>query len=135
MPRQPRHTQWTDAACYHVLDRGHNRETVFLDDQDRAQFRTMLFRYRDRFDLRVYRYSLLGNHYHLLAQLPDPGRLSALMATLLKHAAKEAQEVDARWSASKRYAAIEEMSPAASMAAAHRVCGPATMGVMVLPAA
>ena len=28
MPRLPRRWQWTDAACYHLMDRGHNRETV-----------------------------------------------------------------------------------------------------------
>jgi hypothetical protein len=36
MPRIPRRRQWTDPACYHLMDRGHNRETVFHDDEDRA---------------------------------------------------------------------------------------------------
>ena len=39
MTRKPRCCQWTEAACYHVLDRGHNRETVF---RDRANFRHFL---------------------------------------------------------------------------------------------
>ena len=26
MPRVPRRWQWTEEACYHLMDRGHNRE-------------------------------------------------------------------------------------------------------------
>src|SRR5437870_3620615 len=84
MPRLPRRWQWTEAACYHLMDRGHNRESVFADDEDRARFLARLARYRDRFGLRLYHYGLMGNHFHLVAQLPEPRRLSALMAGLLR---------------------------------------------------
>jgi hypothetical protein len=47
MPRLARRWQWTDAACYHVLDRGHNRALIFADDKDRACFLGLLARYRD----------------------------------------------------------------------------------------
>ena len=33
MPRTPRQRQWTDAACYHLMNPRHNRETVFGDDE------------------------------------------------------------------------------------------------------
>ncbi len=26
--------QWTDEACYHVLNRGHDRERIFDDDEE-----------------------------------------------------------------------------------------------------
>lgn len=84
MPRAPRRQQWTDAACYHVLNRGHNRETVFGDDDDRRYFLGLLARYRDRFALRLYHYCLMSNHFHLLVQLPEPKRLSAMAAGLLR---------------------------------------------------
>ena len=35
MPRAARRHRWTEAACYHVLNRGHARETLFHDDSDR----------------------------------------------------------------------------------------------------
>jgi hypothetical protein len=38
MPHAARRSQWTEAACYHVLNRGHARETLFHDDADRATF-------------------------------------------------------------------------------------------------
>ena len=45
MPRIPRTKLWTDAACYHVINRGHNREIVFTDEQDFLYFKTLLARY------------------------------------------------------------------------------------------
>jgi putative transposase len=66
------------------MNRGHNRETVFSDDEDRNYFLDLLARYRERFDLRLYHYCLMDNHFHLLLQLAQPRRLSALMAGLLR---------------------------------------------------
>jgi len=83
MPRSARQKLWTDAACYHVLNRGHARETIFHDDDDRASFLGLLARYRNRFQFRLYHYCLMGNHFHLLLDLPDPRRLSGMMAGLL----------------------------------------------------
>jgi REP element-mobilizing transposase RayT len=71
MPRAGRRWLWTEAACYHLLNRGHARETLFHDDQDRSRFLELLARYRDRFDLRVYHYCLMDNHFHVLLQLAD----------------------------------------------------------------
>jgi hypothetical protein len=31
MPRQPRRQSWTEAACFHILNRGHNRDTLFAE--------------------------------------------------------------------------------------------------------
>jgi putative transposase len=111
MPRLPRREQWTDAACYHIMDRGHNRETVFLDDEDRGFFLKLLARYRDRFALRLYHYCLLDNHFHLLVQLPQPRRLSALMAGLLRaythHAHRRHGFVGRLWQGRFKSPAIE----------------------------
>ena len=38
MPRTPRRCQWTEEACYHLMGRGHNREMIFVDDEDRRAF-------------------------------------------------------------------------------------------------
>jgi putative transposase len=84
MPRTPRSRQWTDAACYHVMNRGHNRETVFGDDADRAYFLGLVARYKARFPMRLYHYCLMGNHFHLVFQLAEPRALSPLLAGLLR---------------------------------------------------
>jgi REP element-mobilizing transposase RayT len=72
MPRSARRFPWTQAACYHVLNRGHARETIIHDDADRLRFLELVARYRDRFAFRLYHYGLMDNHFHLLLQLPDP---------------------------------------------------------------
>jgi putative transposase len=83
MPRTARRYVFTPAACYHILNRGHARETIFHDDTDRLEFLALLDRYRRRFDFRLYHYCLLSNHFHLLLQLPDAKVLSSLLAGLM----------------------------------------------------
>jgi len=83
MARKPRSLLWTPSACYHVLNRGHARERIFHDDADREYFLSLLSRYRDRFGLAIFHYCLMDNHFHLLTQLPDARRLSALLAGML----------------------------------------------------
>jgi putative transposase len=82
MPRRARRHVWTRAACYHLLNRDHARETIFHDDDDRLRFLDLLARSRDRFGFRLYHYCLMGNHFHLLLQLPDARTLSPLLAGL-----------------------------------------------------
>lgn len=84
MTRVPRRWQWADEACYHLMDRGHNREAVFRDDEDRAAFLALVDRYRRRFGFRLFHYCLMTNHVHLLLQLDEPRQLSPLMAGLLR---------------------------------------------------
>jgi putative transposase len=74
---------WNQAACYHIMNRGQNRATLFADDRDFACFASLLARYCRRFDVQLYHYCLLRNHFHLLLQLPQPRQLSRLMAGLL----------------------------------------------------
>jgi putative transposase len=66
------------------MNRGHNRETVFADADDRRAFLGLLARYQKRYPLRLYHYCLMTNHFHLLLQLAEPKQLSALMAGLLR---------------------------------------------------
>jgi hypothetical protein len=55
-PRSPRRVLWNEAACYHVMNRGQNRATLFADDQDFEYFCALLARYGRRFDVRLYYY-------------------------------------------------------------------------------
>jgi hypothetical protein len=53
MPRKPRWMQLADHAAYHVMSRGHSRETLFADADDHRHFPMLL----DRQVL-----NLLGHH-------------------------------------------------------------------------
>src|SRR5258708_2433025 len=84
MPRIPRRFQWASEACFHLMNRGHNREPIFPDNDDREAFLGLLGRYGSRFRLRLYHYCLMTNHFHVLVQLEDPAQVSPLMAGLLR---------------------------------------------------
>jgi hypothetical protein len=73
MPRTPRKQQWTDEACYHVMNCGHNREQIFGDDDDRRQFLRLLVRYQERYALRLYHYCLMGLWGHPHSPGPETG--------------------------------------------------------------
>ena len=66
MPRQPR----LDApgALHHVIGRGIERTTIFRGDRDRDDFLNRLADLCVDGDLIVYAWSLLSNHFHLLAR-------------------------------------------------------------------
>ena len=60
-------------AYYHVLSRGNEQRPIFLDDSDRLLFLDLLGEFSARFDIDVFSYVLMDNHYHLLlrTQLPN----------------------------------------------------------------
>lgn len=105
MGRMPRRNEWAEEACYHLMNRGHNREAIFLDDEDRHAFLGLVDRYRKRFGFRLYHHCVMTNHFHLLLQLDDPKQLSALMAGLLRayvhHCQRRHGFVGHRWHVSR----------------------------------
>ena len=58
-------------ALYHVTTRGDRQEDIFLSDQDRTDFLTILEQVCERFNWLVHAYCLMDNHYHLLIETPD----------------------------------------------------------------
>ena len=79
MPRKPR-IEYA-GAVYHVMDRGDRLETIFRDDGDRELFLKTLGQACERSGWRVHSYVLMGNHYHILLETPEPN-LSAGMQWL-----------------------------------------------------
>jgi putative transposase len=59
-------------ALYHLTLRGNARGEIFLDNSDRELFLGVLGSVVERFGWRIYAYCLMGNHYHLLAETPQP---------------------------------------------------------------
>jgi putative transposase len=58
-------------AIYHVTTRGDDGGDVFVDDQDRQQFLTVLGEVVVRTGWIVHAYVLMDNHYHLLIETPQ----------------------------------------------------------------
>lgn len=59
-------------ALYHLTSRGNAKGDIFADDADRRIFLRFLGLTVSRFGWRLYAYCLMGNHYHLLAETPQP---------------------------------------------------------------
>jgi putative transposase len=55
-----------EGALYHILSRGNEQKDIFYDDQDRLLFLKTIGEMSDRFEIDVFAYVLMGNHYHLL---------------------------------------------------------------------
>lgn len=53
-------------ALYHILSRGNERRGIFLNDGDRVCFLETLGDFARRFDIDIFAYVLMENHYHLL---------------------------------------------------------------------
>lgn len=55
-----------DGALYHVLSRGNEQRDIFLDDQDRTRFLETVGEMSERYEIDIFAYVLMSNHYHLL---------------------------------------------------------------------
>lgn len=70
MPRQVR-IEYV-GATYHVICRGDRREDIYENDHDRLMFLATLAQTVKRTGWLVHAYVLMGNHYHLVIETPEP---------------------------------------------------------------
>ena len=59
-------------AIYHVMSRGDRQEAIFLDDEDRRRFLKTLGEASEKAGWQVHAYCLMGNHFHLVLETPQP---------------------------------------------------------------
>ena len=57
-----------EGALYHLLSRGNEGREIFKDDIDRRFFLYLISEMSERFDIDIYAYVLMENHYHLLVK-------------------------------------------------------------------
>lgn len=70
MPRKPRIEY--PGAVYHVMSRGNHRQKVFREDNDCVLFLETLGEVCRRTGWKIHAYALMGNHYHMLLETPEP---------------------------------------------------------------
>lgn len=58
-------------AIYHVTTRGNERKELYLDDEDCEVMRQKLAASLERFQVRLYAYVFMRNHFHLLVETPQ----------------------------------------------------------------
>ena len=57
-------------AVYHIYSRGNRKENIFLDNDDRKLFLEIFSEISERNSWMCHAYCLMGNHYHLLLEIP-----------------------------------------------------------------
>jgi putative transposase len=81
MPRTARATP--GGYCYHVLNRGNARRTIFHKDGDYAAFVKLLRQAGERTPIRLIGYCLMPNHFHLVVWPVGDTDLSVYMQWLM----------------------------------------------------
>ena len=59
-------------ALYHIINRGVGQMMIFHNDKDWKKFLQFMQRVMKQFNRLCHAYCLMGNHYHLLVETPDP---------------------------------------------------------------
>lgn len=65
-------------AFYHVMNRGQSRRNIFLEDKGRQSFLDLLADIARLWQVEIYAYCLMDNHYHLLLSIPTGGLSRAM---------------------------------------------------------
>jgi putative transposase len=81
MPRRAR--ALVAGACYHLINRGNNRATVFHGDEDYAAFVDLLNAAQERVRLSLFAVCVMPNHFHVVASASTSRDISRWMHWLL----------------------------------------------------
>lgn len=76
MPRQPRIEY--PGAVYHIMARGDGGRSIFDNDDDRKSFLRLMAINCGRSGWRIHAYVLMGNHFHLLLETPEPNLVDGM---------------------------------------------------------
>jgi len=65
-------------AIYHLMSRGDRREPIFHDDHDRKTFLQTLHEACEKTCWQVHAWCLMENHFHLVAETPQPNLVAGM---------------------------------------------------------
>lgn len=66
MPTIPNHNRCSSTGIFHIVNKGVNGRSVFLDDEDHRMFIRTLKAAKRNYPLAILAYCLMTNHYHLI---------------------------------------------------------------------
>ena len=76
MARKPRLEY--GGGVYHVMNRGNRQQAIFRTDEDRSLFVSALQEVCERTGWIVHAYVLMGNHFHVLLETPEPNLVTGM---------------------------------------------------------
>ena len=71
-----------DGLVFHAINRGNNRDRVFVDDGDCRAFLWALAQTQQRYPFDLFGYALMGNHFHLLLRPAAGQSISRIVQSL-----------------------------------------------------
>jgi putative transposase len=80
MARMKRFT--VENGIYHICSRGHNKQTIFRDDYDYSKYLNVLLDNKFEHNLKIYHYTIMPNHTHLIIESPTGIVLGKAMRNL-----------------------------------------------------
>jgi putative transposase len=82
MPSTARKHQLSQSLVFHAYNRSNNGIPIFHRENDFKYFVHLLKRYKNRFNISIYHWVIMHNHYHILFEIADPLKIPSLMAGL-----------------------------------------------------
>jgi len=82
MPRNSRKNQIQDSLTYHIYNRGNAKLDVFHEDDDFTNFIYRVSKYKKKYDLEIFHWSLMDNHFHMSCSIKKPEQLSKCMGAI-----------------------------------------------------
>jgi len=80
MPRAARITE--ENGCYHIITRGNQKQSVFMDERDYAKYLDILLKYKKYYKFKLYCFCLMPNHVHIIIEVKNPSMLNKIMRGL-----------------------------------------------------
>ena len=67
-----------DGAIYHLMSRGNGKQDIFHDAKDRKMFIKALGETCEKTGWRVHAFCLMGNHFHICVETPQPNLVTGM---------------------------------------------------------
>jgi len=69
-------------VCYHIINRGNQKERIFLDNTDFEKYLQILKHYKRQYSFKLFGYCLMPNHIHIILEAETPNNISRFMQVL-----------------------------------------------------
>ncbi|MHC1779577.1 MAG: transposase [Bacteroidales bacterium] len=119
----------SESGIYHVYCRGNSRRVIFYDDDDRLLFCNCVNNAAQKYDVKIYAYVLMDNHFHLLIKSKNLSKFVAgLKISFVKRYNKKHYLTDSLYG-SRFGSSIKETSSAIRKSVLYILCNPVKAGV------
>jgi len=82
VPMYARKHQLQNTLIYHIYNRSHRGEYIFESKKDFEHFSDLLCRLKEDYEVKIYHWVIMSNHYHLCLKLDTPEIMSKCMSGL-----------------------------------------------------